>query len=70
MNYYSNGEFTIKEVERVNGYPLKKTGPNQYQGPCGYCRKEGRDTKGIIYISILQRDSSVGLVLIMSTEND
>ena len=46
MNYYSNGEFTIEEVERANGYPLKKTGPNQYQGPCGYCRKEGRDTKG------------------------
>ena len=46
MNYYSNGEFTIEEVERNNGYPLKKTGPNQYQGPCGYCRKEGRDTKG------------------------
>lgn len=46
MNYYSNGEFTIDEVERVNGYPLKKTGPNQYQGPCKYCREEGGDTKG------------------------
>jgi len=70
MNYYSNGEFTIEEVERNNGYPLKKIGTNQYQGPCGYCRAEGRDKKGIIYISILQRDSFVGLVLIMSTEND
>lgn len=46
MNYYSNGEFTIEEVERNNGYPLKKTGPNQYQGPCGYCRAEGGDKKG------------------------
>ena len=46
MNYYSNGEFTIEEVERNNGYPLKKTGPNQYQGPCGYCRAAGGDTKG------------------------
>ena len=46
MNYYSNGEFTIEEVERVNGYPLKKTGPNQYQGPCKYCRTAGGDTKG------------------------
>lgn len=46
MNYYSNGEFTIDEVERVNGYPLRKTGPNQYQGPCKYCREEGGDTKG------------------------
>lgn len=46
MNYYSNGEFTIEEVERVNGYPLKKTGINQYQGPCRYCREEGGDTKG------------------------
>ena len=46
MNYYSNGEFTIDEVERVNGYPLKKTGTNQYQGPCGPCREEGGDKKG------------------------
>lgn len=46
MNYYSNGEFTIEEVERANGYPLKKTGINQYQGPCRYCREEGGDTKG------------------------
>lgn len=52
MNYYSNGEFTIEEVERANGYPLKKTGINQYQGPCRYCREEGGDTKGDI-ISIL-----------------
>ena len=46
MNYYSNGEFTIEEVEGANGYPLKKTGINQYQGPCRYCREEGGDTKG------------------------
>lgn len=45
MNYYSNREFTIDEVERANGDPLKKTGINQYQGPCGYCRAEGGDKK-------------------------
>lgn len=46
MNYYSNEEFTIEEVERSNGYPLKKIGTNQYQGPCEYCRAESRDKKG------------------------
>lgn len=69
MNYYSNGEFTIEEVERANGYPLKKTGINQYQGPCRYCREEGGDTKGDI-ISILWKDFSAKSVLIMSMEND
>ena len=46
MNYYSNGEFTIDEVEMVNGYSLKKTGSNQYQGPCRYCRAARSDFFG------------------------
>ena len=46
MSKFSNGGFTINEVEDFLGYPLKKVGVNQYQGPCPYCRQEGGDTKG------------------------
>lgn len=72
MNYYSNGEFTIEEVERGNGYPLKKTGPNQIniKGPVDIAEQQVETKRVITFISILQRDSSVELVLIMSTEND
>ena len=46
MAYYKNGNFTIENVEKHLGYPLKKTGHNQYQGTCPYCQEEGHDTSG------------------------
>ena len=46
MSKFSNGSFTINEVENFLGCNLKKVGVNQYQGPCPYCRQEGGDNKG------------------------
>lgn len=44
MSKFSNGGFTINEVEGFLGYSLKKVGVNQYRGQCPYCRQEGHDT--------------------------
>lgn len=46
MTNYTNGGISLNDVEKFLGYPLKKVGVNQYQGPCPYCRQEGGDTKG------------------------